>query len=94
MTALNKGNNKSRKQETMNQTNFTNNNRIANYLEHPVKVTALEYLKEALHTERYEDCWQILEVAKEFGANNNEIWEVINRNARFSASPKPETRTA
>ena len=80
-------------QETMNQTNFTKNNRITNYLEHPVKVTALQYLKEALRTERYEDCWEILTVAKEFGANNAEIRAVIDHSARFSASPDPNSLT-
>ena len=34
----------------------------------PVALTALLYLKEALLEERYEDCDEILSVAREFGA--------------------------
>ena len=66
------------------------NNRIARHFEHPVKVTALEYLKEALQKERYEDCWGIVEVAKDFGAENAEIWTIINRCARFYGSTDPK----
>lgn len=40
---------------------------------HPVRVTALWYLKDALLKERYETCADILSVAREFGATENEI---------------------
>lgn len=40
---------------------------------HPVKVTALLYLKEALLLERYEECSGIILVAVEFGATASEI---------------------
>lgn len=35
---------------------------------HPVKLTALFYLREALLQERYEECAGIIAIAKEFGA--------------------------
>ncbi len=39
----------------------------------PVKLTALLYLRETLLTERYEECAEIIEIAKEFGAQDYEI---------------------
>ena len=39
----------------------------------PVKLTALIYLREALIAERYELCSEIISVAKEFGALDEEI---------------------
>ena len=43
----------------------------------PVKLTALLYLKEALQKERYEHCAQFVQVAKEFGAQEREIEELL-----------------
>ena len=43
----------------------------------PVKLTALLYLREALRKERYEDCPQFVRVAKEFGAQEREIVELL-----------------
>ena len=40
---------------------------------HPLKVTALWYLKEALVREQYEKCSEIVATAKEFGASDFEI---------------------
>ena len=39
----------------------------------PVRLTALIYLREALAAEKYEDCAEIIAIAKEFGALNEEI---------------------
>ena len=39
----------------------------------PVKVTALIYLREALISERYENCADFIAIAKEFGALDAEI---------------------
>lgn len=39
----------------------------------PVKLTALIYLREALVAERYEECAEIIAIAKEFGALDAEI---------------------
>ena len=40
---------------------------------HPLKLTALWYLKETLVRERYEECADIVATAKEFGATDLEI---------------------
>ena len=44
---------------------------------HPVKVTALVYLKEALLNEAYEVCPLVIEIAKEFGAEEFEIQNLL-----------------
>ena len=43
----------------------------------PVKLTALLYLKEALQRERYEECSELIRVAKEFGAQDREVEELL-----------------
>ena len=40
---------------------------------HPLKTTALWYLKEVLVGEQYEECADIVATAKEFGATDLEI---------------------
>ncbi|MDP3921066.1 MAG: hypothetical protein Q8R76_09730 [Candidatus Omnitrophota bacterium] len=45
------------------------------FLRDPVKLTALLYLREALLSERYEDCAGYITVAKEFGA---QVFEIRN----------------
>ena len=42
-----------------------------------LKVTALLYLREALDTERYEDCPGLIQTAEELGALPNEISELL-----------------
>lgn len=44
---------------------------------HPVKVTALFYLREALLNEVYEECPLAIEIAKEFGAEEFEIQNLL-----------------
>ena len=44
---------------------------------HPVKVTALVYLKEALLGEVYENCKLAIDIAKEFGAEDFEIRNLL-----------------
>ena len=44
---------------------------------HPVKLTALLYLKEALLDEQYETCQEIVDTAKEFGAAEYEIRDLL-----------------
>ena len=44
---------------------------------HPVAVTALLYLQEAVRAERYEVCAEIVAAAKEFGAPELEIYGVL-----------------
>ena len=44
---------------------------------HPVKLTALLYLKEALVREQYEKCAELVATAKEFGAQPFEIRDLL-----------------
>ena len=44
---------------------------------HPVKVTALMYLREALLNEVYEDCRLAIEIARECGAQEFEIQNLL-----------------
>ena len=46
-----------------------------------LKVTALQYLKETLSQERYEDCAELVRAAKMFGARPEEIREILTGNA-------------
>lgn len=50
---------------------------------HPVKLTALLYLREALRAQRYEQCAQFIAVAKEFGAKDREVEELLEDNRRM-----------
>ena len=47
------------------------------YKGHPVKLTALLYLKQALMEERYEICSDLIAIAKEFGASVIEIRNLL-----------------
>lgn len=44
---------------------------------HPVKLTALLYLKEALFKEQYELCSDLISIAREFGAASFEIQDLL-----------------
>ncbi len=44
---------------------------------HPLKLTALLYLKEALIREQYEKCAEIIALAQEFGAASFEIQDLL-----------------
>lgn len=44
---------------------------------HPVKLTALTYLREALLEERFEECALAIRIAKEFGAQDFEIQNLV-----------------
>ena len=46
-------------------------------MKHPVKLTALLYLKDALRQEKYEICSDIIAVAKEFGATSVEVQRLL-----------------
>lgn len=49
---------------------------------HPVKLTALVYLKEALQTEHYEVCADMISTAKEFGATDREVYNLLEDSRR------------
>lgn len=40
---------------------------------HPLRTTAIHYLKEALKEERYEEMADMVSIAREFGAD---VWEI------------------
>ncbi len=42
-----------------------------------LKVTALQYFKEALHKEKYEECNDLAKIAKNYGAQEREIKKII-----------------
>ena len=42
-----------------------------------LKVTSLLYIKEALFNEEYEDCRELIRIAKRFGARQGDIRRVI-----------------
>jgi hypothetical protein len=57
---------------------------------HPVKVTALLYFKDALEGEQFEGCLDYMTIAREFGATEKEIDDVIdNWASRFKAVSLP-----
>jgi hypothetical protein len=52
----------------------------------PVKLTALIYLREALISERYENCPDFIAIAKEFGALDEEIRVLLEDPRRHPSS--------
>ena len=46
-------------------------------LKDPIGLTALVYLKDALLKEQYENCAQIIAIAKEFGAENYQVQDLL-----------------
>ena len=51
-------------------------------VKNPIKLTALLYLKEALLKQQYEVCPEIVSVAKEFGAAEFEIQDLLEDQRR------------
>ena len=49
---------------------------------HPVRLTALLTLREALRKEKYEDCREVIAIAKEFGAGDWEIYYLLEDSRR------------
>lgn len=47
-----------------------------------LKVTSLLYFKEALFNEEYEDCRELIRIAKRFGARKGDIFRVIAESNR------------
>lgn len=43
----------------------------------PVKLTALLYLRDAIRNQRYEECPLFIQIAKEFGAQEQEVVELL-----------------
>ena len=55
------------------------NARVKNNYWHPVGLTALVYLKEALRNERYEECLEIIKYAREAGVSEDYIQKVLSK---------------
>ena len=51
--------------------------RVSGGIKHPVKLTALLYLREALLEEAFEDCPCFIQIAYEFGARDHEIESLL-----------------
>lgn len=47
-----------------------------------LKVTALLYLKEALYKQKFEQCPELIQTAKRYGASTEEVQTVIARHVR------------
>ncbi len=56
-------------------------NRASQSIEHPVKTTALQNIREMVETERYEELAEVLAIAREFGASEWEIRIALMRSA-------------
>lgn len=50
---------------------------------HPLRLSALFALKQALAQENYEECREIIAIAKEFGASDWEIYYLLEDNRRI-----------
>lgn len=61
---------------------FTNTRTYAGekMIPHPLKATALLYLRDALSEERYEEMADITAIAREFGADEWDIRIALSRN--------------
>ena len=46
-------------------------------MKHPIKLTALLYLKEALVKQKYEICGEVIAIAKEYGAADFEVRDLL-----------------
>ena len=57
-----------------------------------LKATALLYLKEALVKEEYEDCSNLIQNAKDFGAEAKDINELILQHIRVIKAKQKEVR--
>jgi hypothetical protein len=59
--------------------------------EQALRLTALSYLKEALVKEQYEECAELIAVAKRFGASGRDVKVEIARALRRLKGIKQET---
>ena len=64
---------------TANRTNEIRRRNEALTEAHPVKLTALQYICEALIDERYEEMEELVGIAKEFGAGYWELRTALTR---------------
>lgn len=81
------------KDNTLVEINRCESNRQIMKAVHPVKTTALYYIADALEAENYEVVKDMIAIAREFGAQNSEIWCVLNSVSRAAMLPD-RTRAA
>ena len=67
----------------MNPTTKRKYRRFKKVVKNPIKLTALYYLRESLMKENYEQCAEIIGIAKEFGASPFEIQLLLEDPYRF-----------
>ncbi|HOY08975.1 MAG TPA: hypothetical protein PLB05_02740 [Candidatus Omnitrophota bacterium] len=65
-----------------NNTVVKNNETRTLNADNVLKVTALQYLKEALAQECYEECAELVRAAKQFGAHPDDIRVILSGHAR------------
>ena len=65
---------------------FNNGNTQQTNPDEVLKVTSLIYFKDALIKEQYENCRELIQTAKKFGAQQSEIRQIINEYIRLVAS--------
>ncbi len=63
-----------------------NRARLARAPRHPLRVTALLALSQALREEQYEECAEIVAIAREFGAGENEIGSLLEDRRRIPSA--------
>ena len=63
-----------------------NRPRFARAQRHPLRLTALLALVQALQTEQYEECAEIIAIAREFGAGENEIASLLEDRRRVPSA--------
>ena len=61
----------------MNNNTMYKNDPLATSENNVLKVTALFYIMDALFTEKYESCDELITLAKNFGASEDEISAII-----------------
>lgn len=61
---------------------FPKSKRFITIQRHPVKLTALLYLREAVMLENYEVCAEFIRTAKEFGASAPEVQAILEDSRR------------
>ena len=70
----------------MNTTNQRSFIRLRRKGRHPLVLTALLYLREALLTEKYEECASIISIVKEFGGSDFEVQYLLEDARRQPAA--------
>ncbi len=57
--------------------------KIRRNTQHPLKLTAMLYLKDAILRECYEECRDFIDIAQEFGADSEDIKRTLSDSLRL-----------